>query len=62
MLGRRRSSAGAGRHPQTLAPEGRYGADPHARVAGPVRASDVGNLDLFHKMEAYVAWSPDGAA
>lgn len=31
-------------------------------IAGPERAAYVDNLDLFHTMEAYFTWYPDGAA
>jgi protocatechuate 4,5-dioxygenase, beta chain len=30
-------------------------------VAGPIRASYVDNFDLFHTMEAYITWNPNGA-
>ena len=30
-------------------------------IAGPIRASYVDNLDLFHTMEAYITWNPNGA-
>lgn len=31
-------------------------------IAGPEKAAYVDNLDLFHTMEAYFTWYPDGAA
>src|SRR6202522_3818429 len=31
-------------------------------IAGPMKASYVDNLDLFHTMEAYLTWYPQGAA
>jgi protocatechuate 4,5-dioxygenase, beta chain len=31
-------------------------------IAGPIKASYVDNLDLFHTMEAYITWTPNGAA
>ena len=31
-------------------------------IAGPIKASYVDNLDLFHTMEAYLTWYPEGAA
>lgn len=29
-------------------------------IAGPVKADYVDNLDLFHTMEAYFTWYPNG--
>ena len=31
-------------------------------IAGPQKASHVDHLDLFHTMEAYITWYPEGAA
>lgn len=31
-------------------------------IAGPEKASHVDHLDLFHTMEAYITWYPEGAA
>jgi protocatechuate 4,5-dioxygenase beta chain len=31
-------------------------------IAGPIKASYVDNLDLFHTMEAYLTWYPQGVA